>query len=537
MKQYLSILNYILVAILIFMTYGCEMNTEDYQNKDYNISKKLPNDFYWPKEVDKNAMKILEENITTDANHTNTFVGYWYGKAHYMQIALRLNDDGTYKYKSILMLGKYHNEPRSTEYNGTWEIKNSNSQVILNLQNVDAPLVLTNNFPTLHSPAGINLYSGTEINRSIKMDINQSQNTITATYTQTAKDYMDRNVSDYGVDYFTIVAAKANSEQFWDSVGMKPAGFNYGHKFTASPDFEYAKQRIKDDPKNYTIVISDENWQTLVGARYRYIKDINKSDKIYRWLEYFKDQMQLLGKVDGTVLYIIAGDAPAYWASDVRLNHNNDAKTIPAKLIESRFPEVLERNPDNSFAGIFQMMDYLRMKYAPNVKLGYTIKTWGIAEKDIFHEPSDGWDNQDSVKVMAEYLNNYNVQFDFLSFNFNPRSASHTTDEYKSATKYFGAISKQLNIRKGNKPKLWIWKLSLWNQEHTSFLFSHIDFLVNDCNAIGMTLAHGNDLKKQTGFNDNADKDIYIKSWIEEYFQDTQKDIPIHATQGLVYWR
>jgi len=533
----LNIFNYILISTLLFMIYGCNVTTQQTQQEN-NISKpiKLPKDYYSPEEVDNYAYKLLDVNIS-DSNSSNPVVGNWYGKAHYMQIALRLNDDGTYKYKSILMLGKYHNEPRTTEYNGTWSIENSNSQIVLKLQNVDAPLVLTNNFPTLYSPAGINLYSGTEINTSIKMDINQSQNNVTASYTQNAQDYMDRNVSDYGVSYFTMVAAKANSEQFWDSVDMKPAGFNYGHKFTASPDFDYAKQRIEDDPNNYTIVISDENWQTLIGNRHSYTKDIQKPDKMYRWLEYFKDQMQILGKIKGTVIYIIAGDAPAYWASDVRLNHNNDAKTIPAKLIESRFPEVLERDPSNSFAGVFQMMDYLRMKYAPNVKLSYTIKTWGIAEKDIYHEPSDGWDNQDTVKVMAEYLNNFDVQFDLLSFNYHPRS-SHTTDEYKSAAKYFGAISKQLKIRKGNKPKLWIWKLSLWNQEQTSFIFSNIDFLVDDCNAIGVTLGHGNDLKGKTGFSDNPDNDIYIQSWIKEYFNGERNDnIPIHATPGLIYWR
>jgi hypothetical protein len=246
--------------------------------------------------------------------------------------------------------------------------------------------------------------------------------------------------------------------------------------------------------------------------------------------------MQLLGRVPGTVLYIIAGDAPPFWAGDIRANHQNDPKKISGKIIESRFPEVLERNPSNSWAGIFQMMDYLRMKYAPNVKIGYTLKTWGIAERDIYNEPSGGWDSKDTVRVMAEYLNNYGVQFDFLSFNYHPRS-SHSVSGYESAAKYFGAISKQLRTRDGSSPKLWIWKVSLWNREQPKFLFSHIDFLVNECNAIGMTLGHGNDLTGNSGFEDDPDKGIYVKSWMIEYFQNRTLNIPVHATKGLVNWK
>jgi len=465
-------------------------------------------------------------------------VGSWSGKAHYIKIDLQLNGDGTYRYRSVLGIGKYHNTYRVSKYEGVWSLEKGNSQIVLQLPDVDAPLVLSNRFPKIETPAGVTLSPEEGIDTTYVMDIDESADTVEAAYTPKAHTYMSRSVSDFRVNYFTMVAPKANSESFWQSVGMAPAGYNYGHKLGDWTDeWKYALSRIEEDPENYVMVISDESWQTIIGHRKSYVSDIQKPEKVYKWLKYFKDQMLILGKVPGTVLYIISGDAPAFWASDVRLNHHNDPKTIPAKLIESRFPEVLERNPSNSWAGIFQMMDYLRMKYAPNVKLGYTIKTWGIAEKDIYHEPAEGWDNADTVKVMAEYLNNYGVQFDFLSFNFHPRS-SHTTQEYESAAKYFGAISKQLYSRDGNVPKLWIWKLSLWNKEQPKFDFTHIDFLVHECNAIGMTLGHGNDLSGKSGFSDDTENGIYVRSWIEEYYSGRENSaIPVHADLGIAEWR
>jgi len=370
------------------------------------------------------------------------------------------------------------------------------------------------------------------------MDIDQNQNIVTATYTQNAKNNMNKTISSFTVNYFTMVAPKANTESFWSSAGIKPPGYNYGHKMDIGTEtWNYALTRIKNDPNNYIMVITDESWQTLIGGRGNYTKDILKPQKLYKWFEYFKDQMQILGKIKGTVLYILGGDAPPYWASSIRRSFNNDATNVPAKVIESRFPEVLERDPDNSFAGVFQMMDYLRMKYAPNVKLGYTLKTWGIVTKDIYHEPQDGWDNNNDVQIMADTLNSFKVQFDILAFNFHPRS-THTTSEYESAAKYFAAISKLLDTRDNSKAKVWIWKLSLWNKEQPKFIFTHIDFLTNQCNAIGVTLGHGNDLSGKNGFSDDTKNQIYVKSWIQEYFKNITLDsIPIHATKGVVYWK
>jgi hypothetical protein len=467
--------------------------------------------------------------------------GNWYGEKDHLEIRLQLRKDGTYRYTSKLGIGKYHNFPREITYSGTWGLKKGNSQIVLKLPDVQKPLVLTNAFPIIKSPAGVTLFAGSNINVDANMVIDQSQNSVTAEYTQEAKNYMSRKTSDFKVPYFTMIAPKVNSEKFWESVGIKPAGYHYGRKLgLETEEWKYALQRIKDDPENYIMLFNDEGWQLMIGSRKNFKKDIQDPVKMYRWLKYFKDQMIILGKVEGTVLYVITGDAPAYWAGEVRRSAGNDAKNIPAKLIESRFPEVLERNPHNSFAGVFQMMDYLRMKYAPNVKLGYTLKTWGITTGDdhLYTEPDNGWDDSEGVRIMSEYLNNYEVQFDFLAFNYHPRS-SNTDEGYKAAAKFFGAISKKLKTRDGTEPKLWIWKLSLWNKEQPRVILTNIDFYVDECNAIGVTLGHGNDLVKASGFYDEPDKGIYIKSWMKEYFLGQKVDtIPIHVNQmGTYRWK
>jgi hypothetical protein len=507
------------------------------KNINFNVNKKG----YTKEDVDNKVKLKFGEDNTTDMlvdQEMKALVGNWAGESHHMRILLQLRKDGTYKYSSRLGIGKYHNYYRYSNYEGNWSLQNGNSQIVLTLKGVDAPLVLTNSYPTIKTPAGVELNGGSSIDNLYSMSIDKESDLVEATYTQSAQRYLNRSTKDFKVDYFTMVAPKANNESFWSSANVTPKGYNYGHKLgLGSSDWSYAVNRLKVDPENYTFVISDESWQTMFGNRHKYKDVIKDPTKMYRWFEYFKDQMQILGTLEGTVLYIISGDSPPYWAGDIRTNNDNDPKKVEGKIIESRFPEVLERKPSNSFAGVFQMMDYLRMKYAPNVKLGYTLKTWGIATQRLYNEPDTGWDSSQDVKVMADYLNNYGVQFDFLSFNFNPRT-THTTKEYKSAARYFGAISKKLTVRDSTTPKLWIWKLSLWNKDQTEFVFTNIDFLVNECNAIGVTLGHGNDLSGKAGFSDDSDKGIYLRSWIDEYFNNTEiSSIPTHATQGVVEWR
>jgi hypothetical protein len=468
-------------------------------------------------------------------------VGTWSGSGSYMDINLTLKKDGTYTYRSSLGIGKYHNFSRTINYSGKWDLSAGHSQIRLYLELSMAPLILTNAFPKIKTPAGVTLTPGKEVDTQATMSIDAQQDTLPTIDTTCSEQILSRSVDDFKVDYFTMVAPKVNSEKFWASAGIRPPGYNYGRKLgLGSAEWKYANKRIVEEPQEYTMVINDESWQTMFGNRKSYKTVIQDSAKLYLWFKYFKDEMILLGNVKGTVLYIIAGDAPPYWAGDIRKNYKGDPAKIPAKVKESLFPEVLERQPGNNWAGVFQMMDYLRMKYAPNVKLAYTLKTWGLGGINPFlDEPSDGWDKSAGVKSLAAYLNNYHVQFDMLAFNFNPRSKGSTpVGQYNTAVRFYAAISKQMKTRDGFTPKVWIWKVSLWNKEHTTFYFQNIRYLVEQGNAIGMTLGHGNDLAKTSGFSNDPNKDIYIKSWIREYYTGTKDTkIPVHATQGVVRWR
>jgi hypothetical protein len=549
MKKYLSISTWIAVVLAAIFLTGCSGAFSDLfgdnNASDDPAAQAAP---LSPQAVDGNTTRFDPDTTTllaTAKEEAKALMGNWYGespgKHKRFHIYLQLKKDGTYVYKSRLALGKYYNVYRTSNYEGKWELVKGNSQILLHLKDDEAPLILSNRFPVIKTPAGIDLYPGSSVDTDYQMAIDTSQDTVAPVYTQHVQQYMSRTIRDFNVNYFTMIAPKANSEKFWGEI--KPKGYLYGHKMNVgSEDWDYALKRIENDPDNYIFAISDESWQTLVGGRKNFAKDVQNPAKLFLWFEYWKNQMQILGKVKGTVLYLITGDAPPRWAGDIRNQYGNDPKKVPAKITESRFPEALERPVSQSFAGVFQVMDYIRMKYAPNVKLSYTLKTWGIQQpaSGLFKEPDSGWENDPAVKTMAEYLNNFEVEFDLLTFNFNPRTGSHTDQEYLDATKYFGAISKKMRSRDSSKPKLWIWKVSLWNTTQPSFLFRNIDKLVQESNAIGMTLGHGNDLTRQSGFLDDTEKGIYIKSWMIEYFKNTTLDVVPdgkHATQGTVDWR
>jgi len=513
-------------------------NTTDDSKTDSNLS-----DLIDPMEVDKKVESIfgsddtkLNANLTIDEEH---IVGNWYNKKDYTQFVLQLRKDGTFRYKETVILSKFHNVIRGVSYSGRWHLDSANSQVILNIDNdnsslPDSKLILSNRFPRLFSPSGIAIYPGTNIDIDYSMPIDKSQDIVNIeSPSQKVTDILNRELTGKTPNYFTVLAAKANSESFWKAVNLEPQGYSYGHKVYKDSDkqyWEYALKRSEEDPEHYIIVISDESWTDKFGARCNFDKAIQDREKIYRWLIYWKSLMQTLGKVPNRVIHITAGDPPPCFAGTIRKNYDNNASKVPAKLLESRFPEVLELNPSNSFAGIFQTMDYIRKKYAPNVALGYTLKTWGISgfSED---EPSSGWDSSEGVKTMADYLNSFGVDFNILAFNLNPRDGRKDYDSpaYKSYVDYFGAISRKMHTRSGKGAKVWIWKVSTWNRYQTGFYFSHIDLLAdsNHGNTIGMTLGHGNDYVKKGSFED------YVRDWIDEYFHSKHiEGVEPHAVEG-----
>ena len=469
------------------------------------------------------------------------FVGNWYGTQNYLQIKLQLRADGTYRYVENLGIGKFHNIDRALRHEGHWSLQNGNSQIVLETDDCEVPLILSARYPNLVAPSGVTLWGGAAIDRSATVQTEANRDVTTAVvHKQKVRSVFGKNLRGTLPDYFTMVAAKANTRSFWSAAGIEPPGYNYGHKIYKSDiqTWEYAKSRNRNDPENYIVVISDESWPVFMGHRKDFDKAVLDPEKLYRWFFYWKTEMQILGRLNNGVIHMFAGDPPPYFMKAIKASYDNNASNVPANIAQTRFPDALELNPPQTFAGVFQVMDYIRMKYAPNVRMGYTIKEWGSQGlRDT--EPAGGWEHDPELQKMADEINSLGVCFDYLGFNFNPtgEGGKRSDDIYKARARYFGTVASKLLKRDGKTPvgaKAWIWKSSLWSN-HPSFYFRNISFLVHRANIAGMTLGHGNDWAgHQLGDYVDPAKDWPLKSWIEEYYTGQSKNADPEGTVGKV---
>ena len=499
-------------------------------------------------EVDKKVEDKFGKDMTSQSAadaERDAFVGNWYGKERYLQIRLQLKADGTYNYFEYLGIGKFHNIGRVLIHKGSWSVQKGYSQIVLNTDDSEVPIVLSARYPNLVAPSGITLWGGSGIDRNRNIQTDTSQDMVTATvHKQRVENIFGKNLTGKFPNYFTMVAAKANSRDFWSAAGIEPPGYSYGHKiytpFSKSDveAWEYAVDRNEKDPQDYAIVISDESWTVFMGHRKDFEGAIQNPHKLYRWFFYWKAEMQMLGRLKNGVIHIFAGDPPPYFMGTIRTKYDNDASNVPAKIAETRFPDAMELNPPQTFAGIFQVMDYMRMKYAPNVRMGYTIKEWGSQGlRDT--EPEGGWENDATLQRMADEINSLGVSFEYLAFNFNPSGAGgkRSDEVYKARARYFGTVARKLLKRDGKTPvggRVWIWKTSLWSN-HPSFYFRNIPFLVNQANIAGMTLGHGNDWSgHELGDYMDPAKDWPLKSWIEEYYTGQSKNASPEGTIGKI---
>ena len=508
-------------------------------------------DAFSPEAVDA----AVESRLGKDASKPSSsltaderaLVGNWMGKGkNYVIVSrtwLQLRADGTYKYMWWTGLGNQYDVDRVLVAEGKWHLKNGNSQLVMELPDSETPLVFSARFPKLAASDGGKMCPGRRVEVDRKMDVDPDKDLVPVSGPSSAvRKVLQGRVLDSGPDYFSFVACKGNSPQFWDDLAP-PRGYDYSglvYKPQSEDEantWEYAKKRAAEHPKDYLVVITDE--MKYMGSRKNILSVLEDPYNVNAILNIWKTQMQLLATVKGQVLFIIAGDAPPYWGSLIRTEYENDADKLPVKLLESRFPEALELNPPDSFAGLIQVLDYLRMKYAPNVKLGYTLKTWGTVGFD-FEEPPEGWDHNNGVQIMADYLNSFGVPFDILSFNFRPNSGDHSDDEYKAGARYFAAISRKMNpTHNGAVPKVWVWKTKILT-DHPSFFFRNVDFMIREGNAIGVTVSHWNELAKEGAFKDytrsNGKKSL-INTWMHEYYLGKTIGDGPHATPGPVYWR
>jgi len=369
------------------------------------------------------------------------------------------------------------------------------------------------------------------------------------------EEILNTPVTNHWSSYFSFVGTRINSEDDWtdfDGTLVTPNGYNYGHKvykdFIPSEveKWEYAKTRSEADP-DYVVVITTDVWQRIVGRRHDFRTDIMEHpEKLYDLFEDHKQRLLKLAQIKGTVLMVFNPDAMAHWSGTIIRTNDGDPNSIPAKIKESNYPDALELDPPQTFAGIWQVIDYMRRKYAPNVWITYTLKQWGtIGISDT--EPPEGWDNNADVQTQADYLNNYGVQWDVLSYNFNPTWGNHSDDQYKSIAKYFGAVARKLHNRDNKPVKTYIWKVSMWpslwqsndvstwRPDHASFIFRNIDYLVNECETIGATLGYGNEYHAGIDEFGRICFPPVIYKWMREYYYSENVNVTPHATLGKVY--
>ena len=444
----------------------------------------------------------------------SAMVGTWSGDENYAEVTLVLNADGTYRYDSIIKLGHNRNWSRYTTYEGTWSLQASNSQVVLEIPNCERPLYLSNRFPKIYAPVGTWIYPDSSVDTNYVMVIDESNDVVAATApSQAVMDIYNAPLKGIGPDYITFTAPKRSDPGFWGD--LPPMAYSFGGVIWKDhSSWENAVRSVNRDPENYIIFISEEQWQYIIGHRKQYASQLADPQKVYYWLEFFKTQMERLSVVTNGIAYeIFAGDTPAAWIPGVRVDFGNSASNVFASVHESRFPEALEINAEDSMAGFFKVQDYLRMKYAPNVRFGYVMK-----ERGAFN----------TVETISDFLNSLGGCFEVIGFNCNPSLAPRSEEDYLKIMRNNAKIVRRVHSRHWGHPKLWIWKVSTWKMEHINFWFKHIG-MMSENEIIGLTLGHGNDLVRWSGWREP------IKTYLHQYYSG--KSEPGGATPGPVYWK
>jgi len=341
---------------------------------------------------------------------------------------------------------------------------------------------------------------------------------------------------------FFISATKAY--QIAKRAGIDLKSYSYGHKVYKdfiSSEVETWKEVVKrsNAEDDFIIVIAYDQWGKIMGSRKGVAEQLRNPDKIYKYFDAFKQTMKKLSEAKGSVLLGFEPDPMAYFMGFIRKNYQNDPNNLPAKIKESNFPEALEINPPQNFAGFWQVIDYIREKYAPNVMLAPTIKTWGIPT-DPKAEPQGGWSGEDEgVLKVVEYYQNYGVNWDALAFNYNPGKV-HDDESFKSIARYVAAIAKNMNNDKtGMRVRPYFWKTKItkehydgtpekdWHYDDISFEMRNIEFLA-DLGFTGINLGYGNEISKPNKLPP------LVECWLKEYFNGEEGECSPHGTIGIV---
>jgi hypothetical protein len=307
-----------------------------------------------------------------------------------------------------------------------------------------------------------------------------------------------------------------------------------------SPQVQEIIKCSQQDTGFMVAAVSDK-WHLIMGNRKNFVQAVRDTNKVRLYFEYVKKLFQNMSYYRRGIVNF-EPDPFGSFSKVIRSQFGGDPARVYVPLDKVNMPEVKELNPPNNFAGFWQVVDYLRQKYAPQIMIAPTIKMWGIPVNIVkTPEPNGGWKADDpQVKQMWEYYARYGVHWDGLAFNFN---GSHLTDDqYKKVVRYFVAVADGCSNYYHKPMYTFIWKVKIyafhykqppqqWRVNELNFVFRNIPFLAAQ-GVRGMVIGYGNELNGL--YVPKGTLPPALACWLKEYFLDKDFGCNPQGTIGMV---
>ncbi len=306
------------------------------------------------------------------------------------------------------------------------------------------------------------------------------------------------------------------------------------------PSVQEIIKRSQQDT-NFMVAVVSDKWHLIMGDRKQFVQAVRDTHKVRMYFEYVKQLFKNMSHYRRGIVNF-EPDPFGSFSKVIRGQFGGDPARVFVPLDKVNMPEIKELRPPNNFAGFWQVVDYLRRKYAPQIMIAPTIKMWGIPVNLVkTPEPQGGWKPDDpAVKQMWQYYARYGVHWDGLAFNFN---GSHLTDDqYKKVVRYFVAVAQGMS-RAFHKPiYTFIWKVKIykfhytqppdkWRVNELQFIFRNISFLAS-VGVHGVVIGYGNQLNGLYAPKDKLPPALVC--WLKEYFWGKDQACHPQGTIGLV---
>ena len=299
-------------------------------------------------------------------------------------------------------------------------------------------------------------------------------------------------------------------------------------------------KRANED-KDFIIVVVSDKWHKFFGDRKNFVNELKNTEHIKAYFQYIKGIITKLDTVPQAVINF-EPDPFGSFSKIIRKEYSGDPNNVPVPLSKVNFPEIKELNPPDNFAGFWQVIDYMRNKYAPQIMIAPTIKEWGIPAKILKDKPENGWNkNAPQVIEMSNFYEKFGVNWDALAFNINDQKRPDS--EFKTIVEYFTSVAKAMKNKKTGKPVYsFIWKTMIlkdhftkpvekWPVNELSFEFRNIDFLAAH-GVRGMVVGYGNQLSGK--YADKNTLPPMLECWLKEYFNEKKQNCSPHGTIGTI---